>query len=207
MKWCRSVLSWFFPRKIVNMKATCMGFASYSLLFVLKKALELTFLQGKNYLHHFQVKPTNFSILFPKNRTANLLRQLCCIRNVFTHFQNVLLHLSTKQEAFFVDWFSFWGKLLSNLSFFKSARRSRIFFGSLLLFLLQASYLGKKCTSAHFQDSPTYWVWKFFFLLGGTKYNINFSYLRWFLKFARFGLIFPDGGSTHVNVLVGTHWL
>ena len=42
--------------------------------------------------------------------------------------------------------------------FLKSARRSRILFGSLLLFLLQASYLGKKCTSTHFQDSPTYWV-------------------------------------------------
>ena len=49
-------------------------------------------------------------------------------------------------------------------NFLKSARRSRILFGLLLLFLLQTSYLGKKCTSAHFQDSITYWVWKFFFV-------------------------------------------
>ena len=70
-----------------------------------KKRCNWSFCGGKIYLHHFQVKPTNFSILFPKYRTANLLRQLCCIRNVFTHFQNVLLHLSTKQEGFFLDGF------------------------------------------------------------------------------------------------------
>jgi len=76
---------------------------------------------GKNYLHHFQGKLADFYILFPNYRTANLLCQLCCIHNLFSsfpHFQHVLLYLSTKQKDFFLDWFTFWGKLLANISFF-----------------------------------------------------------------------------------------
>ena len=80
-----------------------------------KKRCNWPFCGGKNYLHHFQVKPTNFSILFPKYRTANLLRQPCCIRNVFTSLPKCI---AASLHKIFVDWFSFWGKHLSNLSFF-----------------------------------------------------------------------------------------
>ena len=37
---------------------------------------------------------------------------------------------------------------------------------------------------------------KFFFLLGGTKYNIIFSYFGKFQFFGPLRTIFPDGGST-----------
>ena len=41
-------------------------------------------------------------------------------------------------------------------------------------FLLEAASPAKKSTSAQFQISPTYCTWKFFFLLGGTKYIVLF---------------------------------
>jgi len=37
---------------------------------------------------------------------------------------------------------------------------------------------------------------KFFFLLGGTKYNIIFSYFGKFQFFGPLRTIFPDGGSS-----------
>ena len=64
----------------------------------------------------------------------------------------------------------------------------------LLLFRLRV-LLGKNSGSGQLTGFSTKCISKFFFWLGGTKYNIIFSYFGNFPIFARVLTIIPDGGS------------
>ena len=73
-------------------------------------------------------------------------------------------------------------------------------FFSLLLFVCRAR-LGKNPASSQFQGIPTKCTWKFFFWLGGTGYNIIFSYFQNFWIFGANRLIFLDGGSINESTV------
>ena len=157
--------------------------------------------KGKNNLplSFSKKKPCTFSIKiqYIYSRTEKLV-QICCLRKALT--SKCIATFVHKAECFFLHCFSILCKKYFQVININIKSMSYNLVSFTASFLLEAASPAKKSTSAQFQVSPTYCTCKFFFLLGGTKYSIIFSYLQQFSFCHLNSLIFSDGGSSNYDV-------